>query len=248
MEDFNQKLDDIIGRLDSLASAQAKTEAHIKSLERRGEDESEVSFKNTSIVPNRNPLSVDSLKQSSSGFSSIDTERLQAEFRVLADSYSKIKLPADIQFHGSRAGIKGSDREVASALFNCTKYVLTTLKILSSMVTNSERPGYSADEQINEIYTCMLSVVRYAQEEHCGLVVHGKLGPKGQEFFKDICSQTSAFPPHMIERFQQAAMFTATQQQIEQSQGPVNHKQKFQHQQQRFSFNQNNTPWQGGRG
>ena len=42
------------------------------------------------------------------GFSAMQTEDLQAEFRAIADVYSRFCLPGDMKFNGFKAGLKQS--------------------------------------------------------------------------------------------------------------------------------------------
>ena len=72
------------------------------------------------------------------GLSAYKMEDVQVEFRVLQASYSREKLDPDLKFDDLHTGLKSSEKEVATAIGNCARYVEIGLKILTLI---SEKSG-----------------------------------------------------------------------------------------------------------
>ncbi len=73
-------------------------------------------------------VSADSLLRHCAGFSAIQADQLQAEFRVVQDSYSKVRLPADLKFNSDRQGIKSEARATANIIGSAARHAETGLK------------------------------------------------------------------------------------------------------------------------
>ena len=65
-------------------------------------------------------------------------EDIQADFRAIQDSYSRVRLESDMKFNGSKVGLKSTQKEVAAVLSNCARYAETGLKILTVIVKEQE--------------------------------------------------------------------------------------------------------------
>ena len=61
------------------------------------------------------------------------SQQSQADFRAIQDAYSKVKLPGDLKFQGSKVGIKNTGKESANILINVAKYGETIVKVLLTM-------------------------------------------------------------------------------------------------------------------
>ena len=65
------------------------------------------------------------------GFSSIQTDELKVEYRAIADTYSRLRLPGDMRYNGSRVEVKQSCKDATYALTTLARYLETCLKIAS---------------------------------------------------------------------------------------------------------------------
>ena len=66
-------------------------------------------------------------------FTAIQMEELQVEFRSMQDSLTKVRLPPDLTFSKSKAGMGSKSRDAAKALSTSARYVETSLKISYNM-------------------------------------------------------------------------------------------------------------------
>ena len=139
------------------------------------------------------------------GWSSQSMEDIQAEFRVLQDVYSRVKLHSDMKFVGSKVGLKAPQKETVMVIGNCAKYAETAMKILMYMGDQAGDPSDEVNPQLQEMFLCMYALIRYLQEDHCSLIVAGNYRPRTQMMFRSIRKNTSAFTPELIEDVKSAA-------------------------------------------
>ena len=132
------------------------------------------------------------------GVATPQVDDLQAEFRAIQDSYSRVRIPGDLKFNGNKVGLKAQHKESANVISTCSRYTETCLKILTHVQDRVGDPAYMVNLQLQELYTCLYAMLRYLQEDHCALVVASNFGPRTQTLFRNIQKNTSAFTPELI--------------------------------------------------
>ena len=128
---------------------------------------------------------------------------LQAKFKSIQDCYNRQNLLTNLIF-GSKAGLKGSQKETASVLSMSARYVETCLKTILAIEAKSQQPEYLVNEQIKNLYTCLAAHLGYLQEDHSNLVVSGHYSSKAQLIFKDLRRNTKVFPSSALETLKSA--------------------------------------------
>ena len=152
---------------------------------------------------------------SQSNWSTLATEDIQAEFRVVQDAYSRIKLQSDMKFSGGKGGVKAAQKETAMVISNCTRYAETALKILTYIQDQAGNPVYEVNPQLQEMFVCMYALVQYLQEDHCSLIIAGSYGPRTQMIFRNLRKNASAFTPDLIEDIKSAAQLASIPQEVQ---------------------------------
>lgn len=117
-------------------------------------------------------------------------------------------------------GIKGQDRETANILYNCVRYAEVALKVLGLIAKKSRDPNYGVDAQLSEIYLCLLTLVRYAQEEHYVLIVQGSFEKQTYRNYRNF-SGVGNIPEKYLQRVEVAANLTVAQQKEQQGQAKL---------------------------
>ena len=103
---------------------------------------------------------------SGTGFSIIQMEDLQTEFRLIHDSLSRQRLPQDLKFQCSKAGIKSASRETAKTLSKVAKHMETALKIAHNLQALIDTPCYNPKEEIEDLLVVLVSLMQFVQEDH----------------------------------------------------------------------------------
>ena len=88
-----------------------------------------------------------------------------------------------MKFSGSKAGLKAGQKETANVLTNCAKYAETGLKILNFINEKAGDPTYEVNPQLQELYTCLYTMIRYLQEDHYSLMIASSYGICTQGIF-----------------------------------------------------------------
>lgn len=155
-----------------------------------GSPDKEVSFKKLSVEP---PDAI------GFGSSNLFTAKLQSEYRALADSYSRQKLPDHLKFLGSRAGIKANSCETANVISSGVKYTETILKILMYIDSHGRGAEFCINDQIGELPLCATAQLRFFQEEQNGLVMGNRFGGRVGQIFCDLRQHTATFTADAVE-------------------------------------------------
>ena len=134
---------------------------------------------------------------------------LQAEFRAIRDSLSKVKLPQDLVVGGSRAGIGKGDLARFQVIQKCARFQETALKILSSA-------AQVADPVINQLTTVTLAQLRFLQEEYTHLIVSNQFDDSTAQLFKTLQHNPATFTPGAVENLQRAVTIAGARQQSRQ--------------------------------
>ena len=58
--------------------------------------------------------------------------------------------------------------------------------------------------QLNELFTVLVALTCYTQEDYCGLLVAGSFGGKTQNIFRNLQKHTSVFPPSVLDTLKSA--------------------------------------------
>ena len=120
------------------------------------------------------------------GVATPQVDDLQAEFKAIQDSYSRVRIPGDLKFNGNKVGLKTQHKESANVISTCARYTETCLKILTHIQERVGDPAYMVNLQLQELYTCLYAMLRYLQEDHCALLVASNFGPRTQTLFWSI--------------------------------------------------------------
>ena len=107
------------------------------------------------------------------GFSSIQTDELKVEYRAIADTYSRLRLPGDMRYNGSRVEVKQSCKDATYALTTSARYLETCLKIASYMqrVFMQDPEDFDCSQYVDKLLTYLMAHMRYLQEYFYALVV-----------------------------------------------------------------------------
>ena len=110
---------------------------------------------------------------SNPGFSSIQTDELKVEYRAIADTYSRLRLPGDMRYNGSRVEVKQSCKDATYALTTSARYLETCLKIASYMqrVFMQDPEDFDCSQYVDKLLTYLMAHMRYLQEYFYALVV-----------------------------------------------------------------------------
>ncbi|KAF0314446.1 hypothetical protein FJT64_015101 [Amphibalanus amphitrite] len=143
---------------------------------------------------------------------------LQADFRAIRDSLSKVKLPQDLVVGDSRAGIGKADLARFQVIQKCARFQETALKILSS--------AQEADPVIDQLTTVTLAQLRFLQEEYTHLIVSNQFDDSTAQLFKTLQHNPATFTPGAVENLQRAVAIAGARQHSRQdslslSDGPV---------------------------
>ena len=66
-------------------------------------------------------------------YSDFDTEYLQSEYKIIADSLQKTRLHKDLKLNDTRAGIKRQDQPIYNILTKSARYTETILKLIAHL-------------------------------------------------------------------------------------------------------------------
>ncbi len=131
----------------------------------------------------------------SHGFSDSDPASLQASFRAVHDSWSRVRLPDDLVFTAQRQGINKEGQEAASVIQASARYVETALKLTGS-VHSDVTGGQVSDNTTRKLEDLTLSLVtcmRFLQEDYASLVMGGVYGSCTKHLFRSLGSNASAW-------------------------------------------------------
>ncbi len=120
-----------------------------------------------------------------------DPEDLQSDYRVIQDSYSKVRLPLDLKFSGSQKGLKPETRDTAAILSTTARYTETCLKVLQDISTRSADSSSAVNNHLDELSTCLVAQLRFLQEEQNALFVQGSFGKKTHALYRQFKRNTS---------------------------------------------------------
>ena len=131
---------------------------------------------------------------------------LQAEYRSIRDSVTKIKLPADLVVGDSRAGVAKSDWPKFQVIQKCARFQETILKLLSQCSDSD------SDQVLSEITTVTLAQLRYLQEEYTNLLVANQFDDGTSRLFQTLQQNPAAFTPGALENLQRAVTIAGARQ------------------------------------
>ena len=129
---------------------------------------------------------------------------LQADFRAIRDSLSKVKLPQDLVVGDSRAGIGKGGLARFQVIQKCARFQETALKILSS--------AQVADPVIEQLTTVTLAQLRFLQEEYTHLIVSNQFDDSTAQLFKTLQHNPATFTPGAVENLQRAVAIAGARQ------------------------------------
>ena len=132
----------------------------------------------------------------------------------------------------------------ANILSNVAKFGETMAKILIDVQVKAKDPDYAVNTHLSEVYTCIVALLQYVQEEHNGLVVGGSFGDSTQCIYRAMKKNTSAFAGENLEVIRPAIILSGAESQPQQNNyRPGGHGQSnFQ----RGSFRFSNRGWSRG--
>ena len=161
--------------------------------------------KKSTASPLRSNRRVRSADITSSGFAAIQSDDLQAEFQSIKESVARQRLPKDLKFNGTTRGIKAQFCDVAKLHAVSGKYLETCIKIASNIQSHKDSEEYDVSGDIEDLLICMISHMRYIQEEHCMLLVGGNYGSRTQQIFRSIHANPSQYTSTIIEELRTSA-------------------------------------------
>lgn len=132
------------------------------------------------------------------------SEDIQGEFSTIKDSVSRVKLSPDLRVSDSNRGIKRSDQPFANVVQKCGRYAETTLKLLLSINENR-----ISDELLVDLWKVQVAQVRYLQEEHSSILVHGQFNPDVARLYRTLQKNTSGFSPRALDILEKATTISA---------------------------------------
>lgn len=166
---------------------------------------------NDCIACQRDSLTRPSLgnRQGALGYSRLDTEFLQGEYRSIEDSVRRTRLPSDLRLGNSgRTGIKKQDQPMFNVITKTAGYFETLLKVISLLEVATVR---EADFQ--DLFIIAFAAIRYLQEEFALLLVQGSLGQETASVYRCFQRHAGAFPPQSIDTLRNCVAISAAREQ-----------------------------------
>ena len=132
------------------------------------------------------------------------TVDFQAEFAIVRDSVSRLKLPVDLKFNPNSVGINREDKGAYSILRQSASYVETTLKIVQLLQLGQ----YPISEAINDLQIVNTAHIKCLKEEHATILVQGKFSKETAGMFKALRKEGNSFSQDTLDTLQIAANLT----------------------------------------
>ena len=198
MSALEQKLDQLLLKIDASTPDQAKTEEATpdQALEVEPPGPPGASF-----AP---PITGSFSANEGSPAAPID---VQADFAAVRDSVQRVKLPGDLRLNESRTGIRREDQPSFNAIVRSARYTETVFKLLSSLPSDDLPADLRHD--LDNVFTVNLAHIRYLQEEYSNLTVQGTFDATTSKIFRQLQRQSSGLSSEAVDNLHRAAGLAA---------------------------------------
>ena len=123
---------------------------------------------------------------------------VQEEYRSIADSVAKVRLPSDLKL-SDKGSVKQSLRPTHQVIKRCGRYTETLLKLIGQLV-----PGNVSELDIANLFMCAQAEIKYIQDEYAALIAENRYGTDTAAIFRDLQSHTSVFSQERINQLKSA--------------------------------------------